>query len=416
MTELFDLITNLTILQAVVFFFLFTLNRKRNVSLILLGIYLITIVGPGLHFLLDNFNIKAVYEFPTNFYLLSPPIFYLYTKSVLGILSKKDIKHLVLGTLEFVFFLYLFIYPYEFATTVYRNFLIPNRVLIFTVFIPIYSVSYLVASILILRKYNFRVEEFYSINEQKRLKWIYVTNIISIFLYILDTITTFISIKYGFQVNVYLIITSAIAFIVFWISIYGLNQKNLILDIDDDKIDNLIKESQIKESEKNEVTNEFDKKSIESKNESNEPESKDISLKKIQKNKIEIDLEKNEKIYDNNLFLALEFQSNYQKIVLFLEETKIYKDKEINLFRLAELVQIPYRDVSKAINSIANKNFNQFLNEFRVNEAKRLIKQDELQKYNLSWIAEEVGFNSRSTFFAVFKSLVGMTPNEFKNS
>jgi AraC-like DNA-binding protein len=391
MTELFDLITNLTILQAVVFFFLFTLNRKRNVSLILLGIYLITIVGPGFHFLLDNFNIKAVYEFPTNFYLLSPPIFYLYTKSVLGILSKKDIKHIVLGTLEFVFFLFLYIYPYGFTGLVYINYIIPNKLLIFTILIPIYSVSYLLASILILRKYNFRVEEFYSSNEQKRLRWIYVTNIISIFLYVVDTITTFISIKFGFQINIYLIITSAIAFIVYWISIYGLNQKSLILDIDiaHEELENNTGQKLSKvEIEDNFIGNK-ETLIIEAKKETIKPL---IPLSKDA------------------------YKENYLKIVAFFEETKIYKDKEINLFSVSELLQMQYRDVSKSINTCANKNFNQFLNEFRVNEAKRLIKAEEFQRYNLTWIAEEVGFNSRSTFFAVFKSLVGMTPNEFKNS
>ena len=180
MSVLFNLITCLTILQAGIFSLIFIFNKKRNVSLILLGIYLITIVGPGLHFLLDNFNIKARFEFPTNFYLLSPPIFYLYNKSVLGLLSKKDSRHLILGIIEFFFYILLFYFPSELAEPYYRYFLLPNKLVILTVFLPIYSVSYLLASIYLLNKCNFRVQEFYTSNEQKRLKWIYITNIICI--------------------------------------------------------------------------------------------------------------------------------------------------------------------------------------------------------------------------------------------
>jgi AraC-like DNA-binding protein len=397
MSVLFNLITCLTIIQAAIFSLIFIFNKKRNVSLILLGIYLITIVGPGLHFLLANFNIKVRFEFPTNFYLLSPPIFYLYTKSVLGLLSKKDSRHLILGIIEFFFYLILFFFPSELAEPYYRYFLIPNKLVILTVILPIYSVSYLLASIYLLNKCNYRVQEFYTSNEQKRLNWIYTTNIISIFLYVIDTVTTFLSVKHGFQINIFLISTTAIAFIVYWISIYGMNQKSLILDMDDEDVKNKMST----------ISDELP--AIEHFNEENFKHVK-MSHKALIENIETVPINKTE-----NKGLTDDYAFKYQKIVAFFEATKIYKDKEINLFKVADLLQMPYKDVSKVINKYSEKNFNQFLNEFRINEAKRLIKNNDFEKYNLNWIAEEVGFNSRSTFFAVFKSLVGMTPNEFKN-
>jgi AraC-like DNA-binding protein len=77
---------------------------------------------------------------------------------------------------------------------------------------------------------------------------------------------------------------------------------------------------------------------------------------------------------------------------------------------------MPYREVSNVINKFANKNFNLFLNEFRIDEAKRLINNDSSDKFNLTWIAEEVGFNSRSSFFAAFKTISGTTPDKYKKS
>ncbi len=372
MDKIFNLITSLTILQAVVYSAIFILNKKRNTSLILLGLYLFTIVGPGLHFILDNFNIKAVYEFPTNFYLLSPPLFYLYTRSVLGVLRKKDYWHLLLGILEFVFFTVLFLYPQELAEPYYRHLLIPNKILIFVGVVPIYSVSYLVASTVILRKYKASVKNFYSSAEESRLNWIYITNFISIFLYVIDTSASLILIKNGYEINTYMVITLAIAFIVYWISIYGLNQKNLLLEI-------------------------------------REEDAPSITVEKPVSDHKEI-------FVAQNSFKHEDYEEKYHRIVAFVNETKIYKDKEINLFTIANLLQMPYREVSNVINKFANKNFNLFLNEFRVEEAKSLITDDDSDKYTLTWIAEEVGFNSRSTFFAAFKSITGMTPAEFKKS
>jgi AraC-like DNA-binding protein len=371
MKELFNLITSLTIIQAVVYAFIFIFNKKRNRSLIFLGIYLFTIVGPGLHFLLNIFDIKAEFEFPTNFYLLSPPIFYLYTRSVLGVFRKKDYWHLLPGIIEFVFFSILFIYTEELARPFYQNILLPNKVLVIVVLIPIYSLSYLVSSIILLKKYKPTVKNFYTSNEERRLNWIYLTNSISIFLYLLDSIACLIIIKIGYELNIQMVMTIAIAFIVYWISIYGLNQKNLLLELEIENNQKVSKENPVDEE-----------KQIASQN--------DIKLE--------------------------EYREKYQKIVSFVRDTKIYKDKELNLFSVAKLLQMPYREVSIVINKFSNKNFNLFLNEFRVDEAKQLITDDSSDKFNLTWIAEEVGFNSRSTFFAAFKTISGMTPAEYKKS
>jgi AraC-like DNA-binding protein len=358
-------------MQAIVYSFIFILNKKRNTSLILLGIYLFTLVGPGFHFFLDNFNIKAVFEFPTNFFFLSPPIFYLYTRSVLGVLKKKDYWHLLPGIVEFVFFMLLFFYPEELARPFYQNIFFPNRVFAYLVLIPIYSISYLLASIILLKKYKPVVKNFYSSYEESRLNWIYVINWISIFLYLLDTISSIIRIKKIYNIDTLMVMTIAIAFIVYWISIYGLNQKNLLLEIEIENDQKVV----------------FENPSVEEK----EPKPH---------NDIKIE----------------EYEEKYNKIISFVTESKIYKDKDLNLFTFANRLQMPYREVSNVINKFANKNFNLFLNEFRIDEAKRLINNDSSDKFNLTWIAEEVGFNSRSSFFAAFKTISGTTPDKYKKS
>jgi AraC-like DNA-binding protein len=288
---------------------------------------------------------------------------------VLGVLRKKDYWHLLPGIIEFVFFSILFIYPEELARPFYQNILLPNKVLVLVVLIPIYSLTYLVTSIILLKKYKPTVKNFYSSYEESRLNWIYLTNSISIFLYMLDSAACLIIIKKGYELNIQMAMTIAIAFIVYWISIYGINQKNLLLEIENDQ-----------------------KVVIENPS----VEEKDIAPQ----NDIKIE----------------EYEEKYNKIISFVNESKIYKDKNLNLFTFANRLQMPHREVSNVINKFANKNFNLFLNEFRIDEAKHLINNDSSDKFNLTWIAEEVGFNSRSTFFAAFKTISGTTPDKYKKS
>ncbi len=72
--------------------------------------------------------------------------------------------------------------------------------------------------------------------------------------------------------------------------------------------------------------------------------------------------------------------------------------------------------MSWLINTHSQKNFNRFVNEFRIEEAKRLLSDPEFDNLNFSGIAEEIGFNSRSSFFTNFKIIEGITPLEFKKS
>jgi len=215
------------------------------------------------------------------------------------------------------------------------------------------------------------VKNFYSSDEESRLNSIYVINWISIFLYLLDTISSIIRIKKIYNIDTLMVMTIAIAFIVYWISIYGINQKNLLLEIEIENDQKVVNENP----------------SVE-----------------------EIDIP-----FQNDINIV-EYEEKYNKIISFVSESKIYKDKDLNLFTFANRLQMPYREVSNVINKFANKNFNLFLNEFRIDEAKRLINNDSSDKFNLTWIAEEVGFNSRSSFFAAFKTISGTTPAEYKKS
>ena len=74
----------------------------------------------------------------------------------------------------------------------------------------------------------------------------------------------------------------------------------------------------------------------------------------------------------------------------------------------------PFVDyLSKAINKNRNKTFVEFINEYRVTEAKRLLCGKEIEFLTIEAIGLEAGFNSKSTFFRVFKQQTGVTPQFF---
>ena len=63
-----------------------------------------------------------------------------------------------------------------------------------------------------------------------------------------------------------------------------------------------------------------------------------------------------------------------------------------------------------------NTNFQDFINEYRVEEFINRLKNDQNNHFTLLGIATDVGFNSKSTFNAIFKKFKGLTPTQFKKN
>lgn len=86
----------------------------------------------------------------------------------------------------------------------------------------------------------------------------------------------------------------------------------------------------------------------------------------------------------------------------------------INIEMLAARLSLPERTLSRAINQHFEQNFVEFINSYRIVEAKKLLCADFNNQKSILTIMDEAGFNSKSTFNATFKQQVGMTPSQFK--
>jgi len=95
-----------------------------------------------------------------------------------------------------------------------------------------------------------------------------------------------------------------------------------------------------------------------------------------------------------------------------VKEQALYRNNELTLTTLAEQVGIGVHHLSETLNQQGGKNFNGFINEYRVAEVCRLLEQKCDRK--LFDLALDAGFSSKSSFNAVFKKMTGKTPSIYR--
>jgi len=102
---------------------------------------------------------------------------------------------------------------------------------------------------------------------------------------------------------------------------------------------------------------------------------------------------------------------------LLFETEKIYRQPGLSVDDVVQKLQTNSKYLSNAINQHCQKNFTEFVNTYRVEEAIEILKEQheggEYAHYTIQAIAESVGFNGRTAFYAAFKKVVGLTPTEY---
>lgn len=98
-----------------------------------------------------------------------------------------------------------------------------------------------------------------------------------------------------------------------------------------------------------------------------------------------------------------------------VEESKIYLNSELKLKDLAAAINCSPHDVSQVINQNLNQSYYEFINCYRVEAVKKCMTDPAYKKYTLLAIAQECGFNSKTSFYRAFKKLSGVTPIQYQN-
>ncbi|MFT6842654.1 MAG: AraC-like DNA-binding protein [Psychroserpens sp.] len=90
----------------------------------------------------------------------------------------------------------------------------------------------------------------------------------------------------------------------------------------------------------------------------------------------------------------------------------MFKNPDVKLIDFSSEIHISPHKLSQLLNDNLGKSFASFINEYRIEESQKLLREN--KNYTLEAIGFEAGFSSKSSFYATFKKLVGVTPFEYK--
>jgi AraC-like DNA-binding protein len=102
-----------------------------------------------------------------------------------------------------------------------------------------------------------------------------------------------------------------------------------------------------------------------------------------------------------------------QKITDLMETEKLYTDPELSLAGMAKQLQSNPSFISKVINQGFGLNFNDFVNQYRIEAVQRHLQHGRHKTHTLLSIAYDCGFNSKATFNRAFKKSTGKAPQDF---
>lgn len=102
-----------------------------------------------------------------------------------------------------------------------------------------------------------------------------------------------------------------------------------------------------------------------------------------------------------------------EKLLHLMKIAKAYEDPELSLTQVAKQLQSNPSFISRMVNQGFQQNFNDFVNQFRIEAVKEMLNKGEQKKQTLLGIALDCGFNSKATFNRAFKKVTGVSPKEW---
>ncbi len=169
----------------------------------------------------------------------------------------------------------------------------------------------------------------------------------------------------------------------------------------------------IQKNKKNEAYNDLVIKNLEVMTSHNELIETKFKLEKLLKEK-STKIKKEDNKYNKSNLNEEQKQELFDELILLMEEEKFYLQKNIKLNTIAKALETNNLYLSQVINQKANTNFNNFLNSYRINDARKHLSDPNFQNLSIEGIAYEVGFKSKSTFNIAFKKHTGITPSFFR--
>jgi len=137
-------------------------------------------------------------------------------------------------------------------------------------------------------------------------------------------------------------------------------------------------------------------------------------IKKIEEKEVVKTDKADSEISKKPLVISKEKEADILSRLEEFEKSENFLSKEMSLAVLAGQLETNTKYLSEVINKYKEKNYNNYINELRINYIAYLLKTDSAYlNYKVSYLAEKAGFSSHSAFTTVFKSVTGISPNTY---
>ncbi len=103
-----------------------------------------------------------------------------------------------------------------------------------------------------------------------------------------------------------------------------------------------------------------------------------------------------------------------EKLEHLIKQKEVYTDENIKISDIAAQLNLSEKELSIFIHETYQLSFSDYLNKHRVEKVKTLLASSDQKRFTLIAVAEQAGFSSKSSFYAVFKKQTGLTPTQYK--
>lgn len=118
--------------------------------------------------------------------------------------------------------------------------------------------------------------------------------------------------------------------------------------------------------------------------------------------------------YENSPLDQDQKQALAQKLRTWFETEKPYLHDDLTLSQVSQALKVPRNLLSQVLNETENKSFYDYVNDYRIDAAKRLLESPDQDHISVDGIGIEVGFRSRSVFYTAFKKRTAATPGAWR--
>ena len=343
-------------------------NRKANRLLALLIIsYSAFIVESSLSGMQVATDFPHILGLASGVVYLIGPLHFLYARTLISptaALSRKDLLHFIPFAGFYLYFLFPFYlqsgeYKISFFHGIEENGPTP-ALIVFSWVVLVQGITYMVVTFRILRAHSVDIRNTFSSLERINLDWLKKITVMTLIVWALGIVIEILQI-FDHKSPIQGSVPIAIAILIYAMGYLGLRQPEIFSGV---------AEADAKELKKYERSGLSDQKSRE--------------------------------IHD--------------KLIHLMETQKRYADANLKLGQLAAQVGTSPNYLSQVINGERQQNFYDFVNYYRIKEAKKMIADPNQQDVTLLHIAYSVGFNSKSAFNTAFKKHAGMTPSQFRKN